>query len=139
MACVLTFSGSPLSWPPTAPSFSQGLAQVPSATLFKFLNEKLHIICPGFENSLCFCTFTTNIWMHHKHPEMLWVFKVPETGPLRTAPCVKTDPWWPMTGTTVQDCSQGFVWAFPIPSPSVLSGSRLLLKVDITQLCESDS
>lgn len=144
MAWILTFFWASTPRPPTAPSFSQGLAQDPSATLFKYLNEKLHIICPGFENSFCFCTFTTNIWMYHKHPGMLWVFTAPETRPLRTAPCGKTDPWWPTTGSTTQvcscdSCSQSLVWVFPTPIPSLLSGPRLLWKVDIAQLCGSDS
>lgn len=80
MACVLPFSRSPFSRPPTALSFSQRLARVPAATLLKCLNEKLHIICPGFENSLCVCTFTTNIW-RYPHPETLRVLKSPSSAP----------------------------------------------------------
>lgn len=139
-----TFPRSPLCWPPCALPFFQRLAQAPAATLRKYLNQKLHIICPSFESSLCVCTFTTNIWMY-PYPEKLWGLKHAVASPLNAAPCVKTDPQWPMSGTANQGCfvipglGVYLIQAFPTHILSPLSGSRLLLKVDTTQLCGSDS
>jgi hypothetical protein len=118
--------------------------QVP--TSYFYLNEKLYIIylafaispyidsfvsiCTNTQKMLCFSTQSIH------SPVAPWL-------PSRAA-CVKIDTWWEMCRTAIKE-RPGFLWGYVSlglgisPIAPLLSGYRLLLMVDIMQLCASES